>query len=221
MTAVPASDLMPTLTRRRLLVAGATTAAGAWAAHRLGWIGGEPPMAALARGPQLSIGYLAGTAGAAWAAGDRVVPATGLPHGDGALEGGTARVRISGTTPGVEAASMPAVWLDAIVTAVDDSAGTLLPFYAWSMRAGSTANPVAFTTAVRSDPGMGFAMGVGERTASAVFTTGRDAGRPRLRAGTYLIGLDPDTWARARTLPELGSGAWSALRSIVMTVAPA
>ena len=219
---------LPGLTRRRLLLGGATVALAAVLgsgrdgllppAHRLG------PLARLAvrPGTALSIGYL-GTAGAAdpLEPGARVVPAGTIRAGG--LAGQVVRVRVDGATPGLSAA---AVALDALFESPDLTDDLPLTYFAWTRSLGgvSTSNATAFSVGVEDKPSLGFtlsvtgAAGAEPRVARTVFATRQRDGHPVLRSGRYLIGLEPGVWDRPTVLPALDDPRWSRLASLMITV---
>lgn len=217
MTALSAPATEAHLSRRSFL-AGAGALLGS--ALLLGPNGLPRPgaLARLARMdlPRLSLGYVEGSAGLTHAeavallahAGTRVVPAASLRAGDRNLAGGTVSVRLDGFT--AARAGTEAAQLDALVSPPAGGGSEPLPFYAWTRgAAGGSSRSAAFATAVAAEPSLGLALRVGRqgawREAVAVLTGGREHGLPKLRRGLYLVGLDPDAWARPRTPAEAAS----------------
>ncbi|HXT23176.1 MAG TPA: hypothetical protein VN923_20675 [Thermoanaerobaculia bacterium] len=160
-----------------------------------------------------------------------VVPATNLIAGQQDLANEVVGVRIHGLYP----IPNPTQVRNAYVTVffpTDDPAlrRQPLPFYAWgyhSRPAPDPAPPIRFVAPLGADGALDFLLEVtpapnrtltrrpsvvsptpaplGGRFATS-FTVDWFSGRPKLQRGLYLLGLAPDTWSTARTLPQPKAG---------------
>ena len=239
------SDAPPRgMSRRSLLGHGALAAAGSVVIS-----GALPAAQAAAAGAlvaptrtALSIGYVRGSRGLSLAEaraqllayGTRVVPAARLASGAAGLRGGAVRVRVDGLTPGLTASERPrlrGVHVDGLFAPATE--GDALRFYAWTLdrdAPGATSSPASFIAPVRSGPSFGFAQRLRRLAAdgstkwseaSTILTSGSEAGMAKLRPGTYLLGLRPETWGATRELPGASDVAWAPLASVVVLVEPA
>lgn len=219
--------LTPTTTfsRRQALTAGAVLAAGA-AVGGLRLLADDlPTLAAVARadGPRLSVGFVDRTPvpGASVLDGrPSVVPAASVRPGG---LGQSTRAGIDALTP-TPLGDVPwqGLHLDALFPPVEGE--DPLRFHAWSWRAdpASAGAPVSFTAPVGA-MSLGFGLtvvGADGQEATSVLTAGREDGLPRMRPGTYLLGLDPEVWDAPDRLPATDDPAWRHLTSLVVTLLP-
>jgi hypothetical protein len=119
-----------------------------------------------------------------------VTPA-GEVANDSSLTNKLLDITVGGLHPATDAA-FPAASLDAMFA----QNGTLSPFYALSHRGGLAGGRANFVQ-VPGAYGLQFNLVSGSTNATARLGSGRPNG---LRAGTYLFGLAPKTWARAGAL---------------------
>ena len=222
MSAIP---LSPGLTRRHVLGAGAIVAAAAAVGGLRLLADDVPTLAAVARadGPRLSVGYVdRDPAGGVVPLDGRpsVVPAaTVRPGGLGA----SARAGVGALTPAaLDGLPWEAVHLDALFPAPGSDEPRR--FQAWSWRAdpASVGAPVEFTAPVGT-MSLGFGLtivGADGEEATSVLTAGLEDGLPRLRPGTYLLGLEPSVWDEPDRLPAPQDPAWQRLASLVVTILP-
>lgn len=193
---------------------------------------GNGGLAALAAspGPRIGVGYLEGSDGAAsfdevLAGGSgRVVPARSLRSGG--ISNHAATVIVHGFTPGIatDASSRYSdVLVDAHIPSPDRfGADPTIPFYAWTFRrspAPMASGRSRFLIAASRGLRAGFSV-VANRgpAATTVFTSGSEAHLPKLQRGIYLLGIEPDAWTSARSIPALDDPAWSDLASMVVSV---
>ena len=218
------------VSRRTLVVGGSAVVVAASVVGRFVLAGrGDGSLASLATapGPKISVGYVdrfpdAGRA-LSWGERDRIVPATSVRAGE---LGAATTVRLAGPTPGlVDDAPFAAVDLDALYP--NARGDQPLRYFAWSYRADprSVSSPVRFTAPVEA-MSLGFALRAvpftGEaRIADSVLTGGTERGLPRLRPGTYLLGLGEGIWDEPSRLPAAEDRAWSELASVALTLTPA
>lgn len=230
------------LSRRGLLLAGATLAAGAVVGGRA--LLEAPPMAgtleAVVRAglPSLPVGFVDRTRsdGVLDLSGrPSVVPAaTGRPGGLGS----SATAQILGPTPNAldaldaAGADVDGLHLDALFPSAEGT--DPVRFSAWTWRAAqptsdgqrgpaSTSPPVRFGVPV-GQMSLGFDLTVsGSSTpvGSSVMTAGAEDALVRLRPGTYLLGLQPGLWEATGRLPALHDRAWEDLASVVVVLTPA
>ena len=187
--------------------------------------------------PRLSVGYIerSGTRQDLhlfpWRRGgvlDRGVstPARLLLSGDRSLVGDEAIVTVHGlypSLPRVPDRTITAIALDADLRANDPTHPLL--FYAATLRAGahsSESQRAAFRIRVGSAATLAFALNVKRGTSRTrsrqVFGVGTGSGLAKLRRGAYVLALGPTTWDTRRSLPPVGSVAWSRIPSFVVTV---
>jgi hypothetical protein len=197
----------------------------------------------------LSIGYLEGSdalkrldrlSGVEFAGlSGRVVPANELAVGDQTLAGATVKVTVHGIYPALPAAQrLDSAALVVWYPALDPALVRAVPFYAWEYRRKPGRNVgqrLSFVVPLEWDGGLELALhaagkprgGVGSSVAGVErramrnrFTVDWAAGRPRLQRGVYLLGLDPDAFSTARTLPPPGSKPDMRLLSLALSVEP-
>lgn len=137
-----------------------------------------------------------------------IVPAASLFQGDTNLPGRPLRIHIHGLYPSAtlkldRPENLPeAVDLEVLFPSPDPAFPQPLRFFAWSFRkepAWSPSPPVSFRFPLEWEAMPQFILRV--RTAAgesivlrAKFTVDAESGRPRLRRGAYLFGLNPSTW---------------------------
>ncbi|HEX7166942.1 MAG TPA: hypothetical protein VF230_08165 [Acidimicrobiales bacterium] len=226
------------LSRRAFLTAGGAVFGSALL---LGPNGATKPtaLATLARQPgrRISVGYVTGSEGATAAelsallaeGGTTVVPATSLRSGGGRLLGGSAKVQLEGTARGLASTDLRGAQLDALLQSRGTSTDEVVPFYALTIDRDSGADngpPVSVTVPFEREPTIGFTLRTRTDSvtpqawaeATSVFTGGADRGLPKLREGTYLLGMNETTWSSSKVLPAPDDPRWSQLASLVLSV---
>jgi hypothetical protein len=187
-------------------------------------------------GERISVGYVEGSetfrtlAQAGDAGSSRVVPASGVRAVGGTLVRRPVTLTVLGLTsaPGAHAA-FERVFLDTLISSPDArDAGATIPFYAWSLRRGtSPARSGASRVTVAPESGKRFGVRLDvtaagadrpRREATTVFTSGTERSLPKLRPGLYLLGLAPAVWDAARTLPDADATEWDDLASMVLRI---
>ncbi|HEY0517926.1 MAG TPA: hypothetical protein VGC84_00425 [Ilumatobacteraceae bacterium] len=215
--------------RRVFLIAGASVLAGSVLLRRdLGTTNGGLAAFVAAGGPQISVGYVDGSAGAtsladALASGDRrAVNASSLRVGD--LRNHVAELAVHGFTPGVTSdvcCPYDNVLVDAHIPSPDAfGKDATIPFYAWTFRrlpAAMASGRSRFVIAPSRGLRVGFSVDAGNGPSSIVFTNANERSLPTLQRGVYLLGLQPDAWREPRSLPTIDDAtAWAKLASIVV-----
>jgi hypothetical protein len=186
-------------------------------------------------------------AGGSWISpyGWEVVPAQSLPLGDQGLAHETIEVRVHGLYPSVPGRrQIEGAHLDVLFPPPPEMGrdAAKVPFFAWSFQARPALDaspPVCFIVPLEGDggldlrltvrPGVDLAGGglVAGRGGSLQaepwnmatrFTVDWEAGLPRLKRGVYLLGLAPETWKRAVTLPGPEAPERMDLCSVVLSV---
>jgi hypothetical protein len=138
--------------------------------------------------------------------GARVIPGAQVVN-DSSFANAPLSITVGGMHPATDAA-FPAASLDAIFTQ-----GTkTYPFYALAHPGGLANNHADFVQVLGSS-GLKFTLVTGGTSATAALGPNKNNG---LRAGTYLFGLAPKTWARATTLSNT-----TAQRSLIVVIRPA
>jgi hypothetical protein len=190
------------LTRRRLLMLGTagvlSTVLGRW--ERIGEVleSGTRIGRAGSRGPSLPVGYWSGADDASATEQAAVVAADRLQTGDTRFARDGARLAIRGLFPQLDPVALHGLEMLTVDVAYEPYHTT--PFQAWSFFNGSTprsSSPVALTLPV--DAATGLNLVVTYRTTSmpepiavmARFALRDEDDTPKLRAGTYFVGL-PD-----------------------------
>lgn len=209
-----------TMTRRQLLVLGATTAFSV-AFLRAGGPASTvthdtPPVTRFQRPEHLALGY---TSGSTVNAESLVIDASSLPDGSARLAGEGARFRIHGLNPTTDTSALALVeWLTIDVSYVPyhDT-----PFQAWTFVNGTVprvSSPLAITVPIEESTGLQLLVAYklagasGPVQSTVQFSTGAQRGAPKLAEGTYLIGL-PDAnnvlpdWNQHHLLVESTSGS--------------
>ena len=197
---------------------------------------GDPLIAVMPPVP-LSVGYIGGSAlspslqGVPWAddgvpGSSQVIPAASLRAGAPDLVGRTAVIIVHGLVPDLHRIadrSLRFVALDADLHAEDPT--STLRFFAWTLRTGATTSASGrsiFRMQVTPETRLGFDLAVG-RDGSNSLSSGHlglasHDDRAVLRRGAYLLALDPQTWDRARALPDRDDPEWGDLPSLLVTV---
>ena len=225
---------IPELTRRRFLIA-----VSALVAAPLVPVGDRHVAAATVATTvrRLSVGYIERSdrwpdlSVLPWQAGGvlglaRSIPARSPLAGDRSFVGRDAVVTVHGLYPSLRRVAdrtITRVALDADLRA-NDPARPLL-FYASTIRAGpraSTSQRSVFSVRVGSAASLGFALDVKRGTtrtrSRVVFGVGTGTSIAKLRRGAYLLALDPTVWDSRRSLPAVGTTAWSRIPSLIVTV---
>jgi hypothetical protein len=203
------------ITRRQALAGGSALAASAYLL----------PLSSVARAAvtaydELPVAYVAGS-GHDDALGSisledgidgrhRVIPARKMRRGDASLRETGIRVRVHGLYPTIAAHRYRSIALDHVspppVGGRDD-----LRFYAWTYNGTSKAPNLEFFVPASRERPLRFDVfsriegrsGLRTWAASATFTTGTTAGRPRLKRGTYLLGANNIRWPADGSLPAM------------------
>ncbi len=139
-----------------------------------------------------------------------IVPAASLFQGDTNLPGQPLRIHVHGLYPETtlkldRPENLPqAVDLEVLFPSPVPESPQPLPYYAWSFRkhpAWSPSPPVSFRFPLEWDALPELVLRI--RTAEGLplvlrtkFTVDAESGRPRLRRGAYLLGLNPGIWDR-------------------------
>lgn len=218
----------PTTVSRRTFVAG--TGAAVAAAAVPSWIVGSATAAGAADLPLTSVGYLVGSrtiedmstlpwddpaqAGAT----RRIVPATSMTSGDGGYATGLLAISVHRLHP----VAGPTVQRASLDLLTPPPAGTTaeLPVYAWTYRRSphSESSTSRLTVSAPLVLELSVDLGTGPRRSRAAFTTGSEAGRPKLRRGIYLVGLGRTTWNANFTGTDAQLAARPDLASVVLVV---
>lgn len=164
-----------------------------------------------------------------------VVPAASLFQGDTSLPGQPLRVRVQGLYPSAtlrldRPEDLPsAVDLEVLFPSPDPAFPQPLRFLAWSFRkrpVWSPSPPVSFRFPLEWEAMPQFVLRVrgaaGESTVlRSKFTVDAESGRPRLRRGTYLLGLNPVAWDRGGVkLADLARRTPAELVSLMVSMEP-
>lgn len=140
-----------------------------------------------------------------------IVPATELFQADTSMPGQPLRIRVHGLYPPVSSVERkrqrdvpPAIDLEAVFPSSDRAFPSPLSFFVWSLRQKPGWNPSPpvsfrfplewqalpeFVLRVRGADGI-------SRVLRTTFTLDNEPGRPKLRRGLYVFGLDSRTWQR-------------------------
>lgn len=230
--ATASADVGSGSSRRTFLAAGTALVAGALVLRgELGFANGGLGDMATSAGPQIGVGYLLGSVGAssladAMARGSgRIVPARTLAPGG--LRNHPATMLVHGLTPGTTPdanCAFSKILFDAHIVSPDrHSTEATLPFYAWTFRrspAPSASGRSRFVISGSRGLRVGFSIVSSDSTAATtVFTSGTEHGLPKLQPGFYLLGLEPDAWSSATTLPGIDDPSWSTNASMIVSVA--
>jgi len=161
-----------------------------------------------------------------------IVPADGLPGGDTSLVGPPFQMKVHGLYPpnALSASRQPAmplaIDLDVIFPPPDPVFPKPARFLAWSFRrhpGWDASPPVKFVfpldwqvmpaLEMRVTPAAG-----GPATVLATrFTLDEETGRPRLRRGVYLLGVNPQAWKQEMSLADLARIAPLKLLSVLVS----
>lgn len=159
---------------------------------------------ALAGPPAISVGFVDTLE--PLALGTRVTPGRQVTT-DSSLTNALLKVTVGSIHPSGDP-DFPAASLDALFA----QGGRTVPYYALSHAGGLGSSRAAFVQ-VPGSSGLRFWLTAGESTLSGGLGANRENG---LRAGTYLFGIAPRTWARSATLADS-----PAQRSLVLVIRPA
>ena len=208
---------------RRGFVLGASTLVAGTALLGGEWVGSGSGLDVLAASdlPRLGVGFIeASTAALTLAAalttgGGRVVSAVDIAP-DPALVDVPVHITVHGAASGAALDRTEQLFVDAHIADPSNPQATL-PFYAWTHRRhASTSGRARFAIA----PATGTRVGISATatdTALTVFTSGRHATLPKLRAGWYLLGFDPAAWQGPTTVTPDGLDG---IDAVVVSVAP-
>jgi hypothetical protein len=162
-----------------------------------------------------------------------IVPATSLFQADTSMPGQPLRIRVHGLYPPVAAVERkrqkdvpPSIDLEAIFPSADPAFPAALPFYAWSLRQKPGWNPSPpvsfrfplewqvlpeFVLKVRGADGI-------SRMLRTKFTVDNEPGRPKLRRGLYVLGLDPRTWQQEIRISDLAGRIPAEMFSVLVSM---
>ncbi|HSS51112.1 MAG TPA: hypothetical protein VLX28_19395 [Thermoanaerobaculia bacterium] len=161
-----------------------------------------------------------------------IIPATSLFQADTSMPGQPLRIRVHGLYPPVgvdrkRQREVPAaVDLEALFPSDDPAFPAPLPFYVWSLRQRPGWNPSPptsfrfplewqvlpeFVLRVRGADGVA-------KVLRTRFTLDNEPGRPKLRRGVYVFGLDPRAWQREVPLSDLAGRAPAEMFSVLVSM---
>jgi hypothetical protein len=162
-----------------------------------------------------------------------IVPATSLFQADTSMPGLPLRIRVHGLYPPVAAVERkrqkdvpPSIDLEAIFPSPDPASPAYLPFYVWSLRQRPGWDPSPPTSfrfplewqvlpelvlRVRGTDGV-------SKVLRTRFTLDNEPGRPKLRRGLYVLGLDPNTWQREIAVSDLAGRPPAEMFSVLVSM---
>jgi len=160
-----------------------------------------------------------------------VVPAAGLFQSDTAMPGLPLRVHVHGLYPPVALEARrrkdvpPAIDLEVLFPSNDPASPAPLRFFAWSLRHSpgwDPSPPVSFRFPLDWQVMPQFVLRVREadgvtRVLRTKFTVDDESGLPRLRRGTYLLGLKAGVWDREVKLTDLASRVPAGMFSLLVS----
>jgi hypothetical protein len=160
-----------------------------------------------------------------------IVPAESLFQSDTSMPGLPLRVHVHGLYPPVALEARrhrdvpPAIDLEAIFPSPDPAFPAPLRFFVWSLRqtpGWDPSPPTSFrfpldwqvlpqlTLRVRGEDGV-------TRVLTTTFTVDNEPGKPRLRRGTYVLGLKPGVWSREVKVSDLASRVAAGMFSVLVS----
>lgn len=160
-----------------------------------------------------------------------IVPAESLFQSDSSMPGLPLRVHVHGLYPPVALEARrrpdvpPAIDLEAIFPSSDPAFPAPLRFFVWSLRQSpgwDPSPPTSFrfpldwqvlpqlTLRVREEDGV-------TRVLTTKFTVDNEPGKPRLRRGTYVLGLKPGVWNREVKVSDLASRVSAGMFSVLVS----
>jgi hypothetical protein len=160
-----------------------------------------------------------------------IVPAAGLFQSDTAMPGFPLRVHVHGLYPPVALEARrrrdvpQAIDLEAIFPSNDPASPAPLRFFVWSLRQSPGWDPSPptsfrfpldwqvmpqFVLRVRGADGV-------TRVLRTKFTVDNETGLPRLRRGTYVLGLNAGVWDREVKLTDLASRVPAGMFSLLVS----
>jgi hypothetical protein len=160
-----------------------------------------------------------------------IVPAESLFQSDTSMPGFPLRVHVHGLYPPVALEERrhrdvpQAIDLEAIFPSNDPVAPAPLRFFVWSLRQTPGWDPSPPTSyrfpldwqvppqlvlRVRGADGV-------TRVLTTTFTLDSEPGKPRLRRGTYLLGLSPGVWSREVKVSDLASRVAAGMFSVLVS----
>lgn len=163
-----------------------------------------------------------------------IVPAASLFQADTSLPGRPLRIHVHGLYPPVALEHKrhrevpPAIDLEAVFPSNDPAAPAPLRTYLWGLRQKLGWDPSPpmsfrfpldwqvlpqFILRVRGTDGT-------QRVLRTRFTLDNEPGRPRLRRGVYVLGLNPGAWDRSARLNEFARVAPAEMFSVLVSVEP-
>lgn len=161
-----------------------------------------------------------------------IVPAAGLFQSDTSMPGLPLRVHVHGLYPPVALEARrhrdvpQAIALEAIFPSPDPAFPAPLRFFVWSLRQSQGWEPSPpisyrfpldwqvlpqFVLRVRGADGV-------TRVLETKFTLDDEPGKPRLRRGTYVLGLKPGVWSRDVSVSDLASHVSAGMFSILVSL---
>ncbi len=164
-----------------------------------------------------------------------IVPATSLFQADTSMPGQPLRIRVHGLYPPVTSVERKrqkdvplAIDLEANFPSSDPLHPASLPFYAWSLRqkpGWDPSPPVSFRFPLEWQTLPEFVLKVrGADGSSKVlrtkFTVDGEPGRPKLRRGLYVLGLDSRTWQREIRISDLAGRIPAEMFSVLVSMEP-
>jgi hypothetical protein len=160
-----------------------------------------------------------------------IVPADGLFQSDTSMPGLPLRVHVHGLYPPIALEARrrrdvpPAIDLEANFPSSDPIFPAPLRFFVWSLRQSPGWDPSPptsfrfpldwqvlpqFVLRVRGADGV-------TRVLETTFTLDNEPGKPRLRRGTYVLGLKPGVWSREVKVSDLASRVSAGMFSILVS----
>jgi hypothetical protein len=162
-----------------------------------------------------------------------IVPATSLFQADTSMPGLPLRIRVHGLYPPVAAVERkrqrdvpPSIDLEAIFPSSDPAFPSPLPFYVWSLRQRPGWNPsppTSFRFPLEWQLLPQFVLRVREangvsKVLQTKFTLDNEPGRPKLRRGLYVFGLDPRTWQQEVAVSDLAKRPPAEMFSVLVSM---
>jgi hypothetical protein len=161
-----------------------------------------------------------------------IVPADGLFQSDTSMPGLPLRVHVHGLYPPVALEARrhrdvpQAIDLEANFPSSDPIFPAPLRFFVWSLRQSPGWDPSPptsfrfpldwqvlpqFVLRVRGEDGV-------TRVLETTFTLDNEPGKPRLRRGTYVLGLKPGVWSREVKVSDLASRVAAGMFSVLVSL---
>ena len=160
-----------------------------------------------------------------------IIPATSLFQADTSMPGLPLRIHVHGLYPPVDAVERkrqkdvpPSIDLEANFPLLGFP--TPIPFFVWSLRqkpGWDPSPPTSFRFPLEWQALPEFVLRVrGANGVSKVlrtrFTLDNEPGRPKLRRGLYLFGLDPNTWQREIAVSDLAGRPPAEMFSVLVSM---